>query len=134
MKLFTPLLIFSCIYFGGCSVSKKSSDFRVDEANLKSGTVLYIPKKTRDGLQTEMELYFKIDTINYFVQFSESVIRPDELKKYIDQTILIEGIIKTGLLQPTAATTLSSNQYPEKIRSGEYITIDKILEKKKVLE
>ena len=54
MKLFTPILIFSCIYFGGCSVSKKSSDFRVDEANLKSGTVLYIPKKTIDGLQTEM--------------------------------------------------------------------------------
>jgi hypothetical protein len=106
----------------------------VDTTNLKNGTVLYIPKKTRDGLQTEMEFYFKIDTINYFVQFSESVIRPDELKMYIDQAILIEGKIKTGVLQPTAATTLSSNQYPDKIRSGEYITIDKILEKKEVVE
>jgi hypothetical protein len=129
MKLSIYLLIISCIYFGGCSVSKKSSDLIVDEANLKNGMLIYLPKKTREGLQKEMEFYFRIEEKNYFVKLSESKVNATELKKHVNQTVSIKGNIKNGPWEEMKATTITSNQYPEKPRSGVYITIDKILEK-----
>lgn len=129
MKLLTPLLLISCIYLGGCAVSKKSTDLIVDEANLKNGMVIYLPKKTRYGLQKEMEFYFRIEGINYFVKLSESKVNVDELKKHINKTVIIEGVIKSGPWEDMKGTTITSNEYPEKPRSGMYITIDKVLTK-----
>lgn len=130
MKLFTLFALINCIYLGGCSTSNKSLESIVDTTNLKNGTVLYLPKKTRDGLQKEMEFYFGIEGVNYFVKLSESKINATELKKHINKTVFIEGAIKNGPWEEMKATTITSNQYPEKPRSGVYITIDNVLKKK----
>ena len=129
MKLFTLFALIICLYLGGCSTSNKSLESIVDTTNLKNGTVLYLPKKTREGLQKEMEFYFRIEEKNYFVKLSESKVNATELKKHVNQTVSIKGNIKNGPWEEKKATTITSNQYPEKPRSGVYITIDKILEK-----
>lgn len=129
MKLFTPFVLIVYLYLGACSTSKKPLDSIVDKTNLKTGTVIYAQKKTRDGLQKEMEFYFRIEGKNYFVKLSESKVNATELKKHVNQTVSIKGNIKNGPWEEMKATTITSNQYPEKPRSGVYITIDKILEK-----
>jgi hypothetical protein len=130
MKLFTLFALIICLYLGGCSTSNKSLESIVDTTNLKNGTVLYLPKKTREGLQKEMEFYFRIEGINYFVKLSESKINATELKNHINKTVFIEGAIRNGPWEEMKATTITSNQYPEKPRSGVYITIDAVLKKK----
>ncbi len=129
MKIFTPLALIICLYTVGCSTSKTSLESNKSKENLKNGTVLYIPKKTRNGLQSEMEFYFRFEEINYFVKFSESKVEPTELKNYINETILIEGTIKNGPWEQMKATTITSNERSEKPRTGPYITIDKIVDK-----
>jgi hypothetical protein len=130
MKIVTFLLLVVCFGNSGCMTGKKSLDSIVLKENQKKGTVLHLPRKTRKGLLDEKEFYLRIDNLNYFVKFSESKITPADLKKHVDKTIVIEGTIKNGPWEPQKAGTLASNEASEKARSGMYITIDKILDKK----
>jgi len=109
---------------------KKTVDSIVLKENQKKGTVLHLPRKTREGIQDEKEFYIRIDELNYFVKFSESKVTPNDLKKHINKTIVIEGTIKNGPWEAPKPGTLASNEQGEKTRAGMYITIDKIVDKK----
>jgi hypothetical protein len=109
---------------------KKTMDSIVLTGNQKKGTVLHLPRKTKEGLLDEKEFYFRIDDLNYFVKFSESKVTPADLKKHVNKTIVIEGTIKNGTWDAQKVGSLTSNEEPEKIRDGMYITVAKIVDKK----
>jgi hypothetical protein len=110
--------------------SKKSLDSVVLTENQKKGTVLHLPRKTKEGLSDEKEYYMRIDELNYFVKFSESKVTPADLKKHINEMIVIEGTIKSGPWEASKAGNLTTNEPSEKGRSGMYIAIDKIVDLK----
>lgn len=132
MKVLTLLLFIISLALSGCMNSKKSLDAVVLKGNQKKGTVLHLPRKTKEGLSDEKELYVRIDELNYFVKFSESKVSPADLKKYINEIIVIEGTIKNGSWEAPKAGSLTKNEASEKGRAGMYITIDKIVDKKEL--
>lgn len=128
MKIVYLLLL--VIGLCSCITSKKSMDEVVLKGNQKKGTVLHLPRKTSEGLQDEKEFYLRIDEVNYFVKFSESKVTAAELKKYIKQTIVIEGTLKNGPWEAQKPGALTTNEESQKARSGMYVVIDKIVAKK----
>lgn len=125
MKL--PLSIFLLlILLSACKTQETVVSESISSDELKEGVLIKLPEKTRNGLMSVEEYYFKLDGKNYFVKLSESNVPTKKLQKYVDKNVVIEGDIKNGPWEVVKPASLSSPDPVEVARSGMYITINSI--------
>lgn len=130
MRLFFILtaILFS-IY--GCKTNDETSNLTTLKDYQLRGSVIHLPKKTNEGLESTKELYFRVENKNYFIKLNECLVSVPDLMKHLGKTIVVKAHIKEGQWEHQKPMAISSVKQPEKARSGPYITIEKIYKNKK---
>jgi hypothetical protein len=128
----TPLFlltILGALLFSCASQKEVVSTHTLTDKQFK-GTLLQLPKRTKEGVLEEKEFYLKTEETKYFIKLKESKVSDKELLKFIDKEIIVEGEIKNGKWEEDQPGSLATNTSPVKGRTGDYLIIDKLLKEK----
>ena len=127
------ILIFLTVCFISCKIQESSPHIvKKLRENQYRATVLLFPKRSKSPIEGDIkEVYLKIKEKRYFVKIDEGYVSKDEFLKYLNQEILIKGVIKNGLWEPQRPAAIMGAKQPKKARSGMYIAVEKIYKNKK---
>lgn len=117
MKILLALNIFFLSFcLINCNSSQTNENTDVPSMNYSGKIVTknFINKIGKEDSE-HPELYFSMDSSNYFIKFSEGNVLRDEVEKYINQAASIQGEIKNGLWD--------TNDPNMQSRVGDYIVI-----------